>query len=95
MDRNQRLQPPRPPADENCVDEKVEQYCEYTEKGGKVVGMWWKGVVVRITKGNNVHIQWDAKYLRPEDLKITHEENIILKWNKSAQFGWRIDPDFF
>ena len=29
-DRNQRKQPPRPKVDENFVDEKVEQYWEYT-----------------------------------------------------------------
>ena len=92
-DRNQRKQPPRPLVDENFVDEKVEQCWEYTEKNGTISGEWCKGIVVGVMKNNKVHIKWDEKSLRPGELKITTETFLISKWNRTVEFGWRMNLD--
>ena len=51
-------------------------------KNGEVVGVWCKGVVVGVMKGNNVHIEWDKEYLRPGDLKVIQEKLLVKNWKK-------------
>ena len=93
VDCNQRKQPPKPLVDENFVDEKVEQCWEHTEKNGTIPGEWCKGVVVGVMKNNKVHIKWDEKSLRPGELKITKETFLISKYNRTVEFGWRMNLD--
>ena len=52
-----------------------------------------KGVVVGVTKNNKVHIKWDEKSLRPGELKITKETFLISKYNRTVEFGWRMNLD--
>ena len=88
-----KAQPPRPTINESFLNSRVEQFWEYKETNGKIVGMWCKGRVVGVLKGNNVHIEWDKEYLRSGDLKITQEKLYLTKWNKEVQTGWRMDMD--
>ena len=52
-----KMQPPKPKVDETLIDARIEQHWEFTERSGKVVGMWCKGVVVDVVKGNQVCIE--------------------------------------
>ena len=88
-----KAQPPRPTIDESFLNLRVEQFWEYRETNGKIVGMWCKGRVVGVMRGNQVHIEWDKEYLRPGDLKITQEKFYLTKWNKEVQSGWKMDMD--
>ena len=89
-----RVQPPRPTINEDFIGARIEQFWEYKENNGEVVGVWCKGVVVGVMKGNKVHIEWDKEYLRPGDLKVTQEKFLVKKWKKEEPQGWKMDLDF-
>ena len=57
----ERMQASRPKVDETFLGAKIEQFWEYTETSGKVVGMWCKGEVVGILKNNHVHVDWNKE----------------------------------
>jgi hypothetical protein len=87
VDWYKRMQPPRPTADTSCIDARNEQYWKYIEENGKVVGIWCKGVVVRVLKNKNEHIQWNTDYLQAGDNTVTKEIFLNMFWNKHRDEG--------
>jgi hypothetical protein len=92
-DRYEKMQPSRPKVDESFVNARIEQYWEFNEKNGKVVGVWCKGVVVGVLKNNHVHIEWDKQYLRPGELEVSKERLLVSFYNKHKEEGWRMNLD--
>ena len=90
-----KVQPPRPTINEDFIGARIEQFWEYKENNGEVVGVWCKGVVVGVMKGNKVHIEWDKEYLQPVDLEVTQEKLFAKNWKKEQPHGWKMDLDFF
>lgn len=88
------MQPERPDVDEKLIGSRIEQCWPYTEKNGRIVKVWCKGLVVAVLKGDKVHVEWDEDYLRPGDSKITKEKLLLTKWNKHTHQGWRMDLDY-
>ena len=64
------------------------------EQNGTNVKVWCKCLVVAVLKGDKVHVQWDADYLRPGESKISKEKLLKMKWNKHTEKGWRMDLDY-
>ena len=93
VDRYERMQPSRPKVDETFLGAKIQQFWEYTETSGKVVGMWCKGEVVGILKNNHVHVEWNKEYLRPGDKKVTKQKLLQTFWNKHKEEAWRMNLD--
>ena len=58
VDHYEKMEPSRPNMNKYFVNARIEQYWEFNEKNGKVVGVWYKGVVVVVLKNNHVHIDW-------------------------------------
>ena len=69
IDRYKEMQPLRPTMDGSFVNARIKQYCEFNEKNGNFVGVWYKGVVVGVLKHNDVHVEWDKEYLGPGERK--------------------------
>ena len=88
------MQPETPNVDETLIGSRIEQCWPYTEQNGTIVKVWCKGLVVAVLKGDKVHVQWDADYLRPGESKISKEKLLLTKWNKHTEKGWKMDLDY-
>ena len=79
-----------PKIDKTILDKRIQQLFEYPERDKDDKKVWCQGLVVGVKKGNIVQIQWDKKYLRPEDLEITEEQFFTERFNKKYLYSWRL-----